>query len=399
MKPSYCFLVAVLICVGTIFGCKSPTSAVSGAPYVTITPSNLRGIEFIMDTFQARIFNHDFAQTYFGWNLGDSTLIPPYQRPGEDFEAEHIYTKPGIYIVTVNAFDLYSNNLIATTSTSVTIDTAKSSVEIIPQFYNGSLPTNNFGFTPFMLSVKTSIPDNELFQFWDFGDGTADSFLSGKITHVFPHPGSYILKVDMYQKSGVYVGTDTAFITINLPSFNLADFKVQSGKVESYLVVDSSYSIFPSVKNFLPLAIGEPFKGANISSSWVGNNFIVQYSYGDQNGQENETLTGSISDDGMTINSVTISAHPWPYTDISGTRTYSSFEFRASNLKFFAVTPNFLIYKISGDSLKNNLQDISLSGHPGNAGKPDSWSSFIKQNNNTGQPESIPQCILVFSKQ
>jgi hypothetical protein len=82
-----------------ISGCKSPTAAVSsGSPYVTITPSNLRQAEFVVDTFQARIFNHDFAQTYFGWNMGDSTLSGGgYAGPGLYFETIHNFTKPGIY--------------------------------------------------------------------------------------------------------------------------------------------------------------------------------------------------------------------------------------------------------------------------------------------------------------
>jgi len=180
MRPSSLILILLLITEAMFSSCKSPTSATSGAPYVTITPSNLKQTEFVVDTFQARIFNHDFAQTYFSWDLGDSTTIFPNQGPGYNFETVHNFTKPGIYSVTVNAFDIYSNNIIATTTTSVTIDTAKSSVEIIPQFYNGVLPMDNFGITPFSLSVKTSIPDADLLQFWDFGDGTTDSFLSGK---------------------------------------------------------------------------------------------------------------------------------------------------------------------------------------------------------------------------
>jgi len=210
MKAVSLFQVVSLALICTVSGCKSPTAVVSNAPYVTITPSNFHGAEFVVDTFQAQIFNHDFAQTYFTWDMGDSSNIPSY------FETYHSYSKPGNYTITVNAFDIYSKSVIATAHTSVLVDTVRSSVEITPQFYNGVLPTNTFGqLSPFSLSVITTIPDNYLYQFWDYGDGMKDSYLSGTTTHVFPQSGTYIVKVDVYQKNGIYVGTDTAAITVS----------------------------------------------------------------------------------------------------------------------------------------------------------------------------------------
>jgi hypothetical protein len=398
MKQSSLFLILLLLGEAMLSGCKSPTSVVSNAPYVTITPSNLHQAEFVVDTFQARIFNHDFAQTYFSWDMGDSSLIPPDQRPGENFQAIYSYLKPGKYSVMVNAYDLYTNDKIATTSTSVTIDTAKSSVEIIPQFYTGILPMNNFGLTPFTLSVKTSIPVENLYQFWDYGDGTNDSFLSGPITHIFPRPGSYLLKVDLYQKSGVYVGTDTAAITINWPDISLAAIK-QMSRVEAYLVVDSSSPIFNAAQRALPLSIGVPFTGTNITSSWSGNDFSVEFNATLESGTRPQDflIKGTVTDDGRTITSLTIFAK-----DSSGNYVSYSFGYTVSNLQFLAVTADKIVFALTGDALKNSLQNLFLNlnnNHSiGRSGTVDNWDSFIKPNDNTGVP-SIPQCVLVFSKQ
>ena len=386
MKSSSIFI-GVLLAFGLLgAGCKSPTS-VSSAPYVTISPSNLRQAEFVVDTFQARIFNHDLAQTYFGWNMGDSSVFTPVRCPTCNFQAIHNYTKPGTYAVTVNAFDLYSNTIITSTTTSVTIDTAKSTVEIIPQFYNGIQTMNNFGLTPFALSVKTSLPDNDLYQFWDFGDGTSGSFLSGSITHTFPQPGLYLLKVDVYQRSGVFVGTDTAAITINWPGFNLADIK-QTGRVDEYLNVDSTYSIFSQVENFQPLAIGEPYDG---SSSWIGNNFMIDVN----NGTLYVHFSGSLSDDGKNITSLVVTA-----VDSSGSSYSMKYSYSLTTIPLISVTDNSFIYKVSRDTMKSNLQNLSLTGLINSVriiGNPTNWGLFMNRNNTNGT--FLPQCVFVFSKQ
>jgi PKD repeat protein len=386
MKSSSIFI-GVLLAFGLLgAGCKSPTS-VSSAPYVTISPSNLRQAEFVVDTFQARIFNHDLAQTYFGWNMGDSSVFTPVQCPTCNFQAIHNYTKPGTYAVTVNAFDLYSNTIITSTTTSVTIDTAKSTVEIIPQFYNGIQTMNNFGLTPFALSVKTSLPDNDLYQFWDFGDGTAASFISGPSHHTFPQPGSYIVKVDVYQKNGVYVGNDTAAITINWPDISPASLAAikQMGRVEVFLMVDSSASIPPV---FLPLSLALSFKAANTISGWNGNNFSVDYK---TNLPLDFMMSGGLSNDGKKMDSLTFSTIDGP--------NYFHYGFKVSDLKLINVDTATFVFSIFGENLTKNLHIESFSAEDGSVqkiGPTDFWGNFLVRDD-TGQP--IPQCVLVFMKQ
>src|SRR5439155_15583611 len=113
---------------------------------------------------------------------------------------------PGTYTVRLKAYDYYTDSIIATASEQITIDTARSSVEIIPQFYNATLPMNlTGGFDPFSLSVKTSLPYDEMYEFWDFGDGTTDAFISEPITHIYRQPGTFLIKADVYQTNGIYV--------------------------------------------------------------------------------------------------------------------------------------------------------------------------------------------------
>src|SRR5580692_11320180 len=95
-----------------LFGCKSnPIVSAPTSPEVTITPSTFHGTEFVTDTFKAKIANHDFAQTYFVWDLGDTTIITIPPQPS--FQAIHAFVKPGIYNIRVKAYDIYSNEIIA----------------------------------------------------------------------------------------------------------------------------------------------------------------------------------------------------------------------------------------------------------------------------------------------
>src|SRR5579872_1537923 len=250
-------------------GCKSPTAVSDSAPVVTIIPDNLHGSEFITYNFKASIANYDWTHVYYIWNLGDDTIT---FRRTFDALMSHSFIKPGTYIVTVKAYDYFSDSLLSNASEQIIIDTARSFVQIVPQFFIGVLNANSHGtLSPFSLTVNTSLPSSQLLQFWDYGDGTTDSFKSGTFTHVFPASGTYHLRVDVYQKSGVYVGRDTATITIFLPNVALDSLK-QTKVIEIFLLADSTNSIFPLQKNS-PLSVDLAENG----TTWNGNNFSVSY--------------------------------------------------------------------------------------------------------------------------
>ncbi len=385
-----CLLLLPLFGILPLFGCKSPTSALSGgAPVVTIIPDNLQGVEFVIYNFKAKIENHNLDETYFIWNTGDDTAS---LRRDFNISLPKAYTKPGTYTVTVKAYDYYTDSMIAMASTLIYIDTAKSSVEIIPQFYNGSLGANTLGtLNHFLIDAKTSLPADQLYGFWDFGDGTTGSFVTGQFSHIFPHIGSYLLKLDVYQKSGIYVGTDTALITIKLPDITLDVFK-KSLMVEAYLFVDSTNPVSSLLGDYQPLSIGELFVGSNITSSWYGNTFSIEYN---NNSTQDFLITGTISTDGQTVSSVTIFAR-----DSGSTSSYFDYSYSVKSMKLSVVTDNVTEFRLSGDELINNINNVQFAvngRNPSRIGSSDSWQNFLTHSNTTGIPD-VSQLVLAFVK-
>ena len=386
MKASSFFLIALLLLAAANFGCKSnPAAPGSSISVITIIPSSFHGTEFVIDTFKARITNHDFAQTYFIWDMGDTTLIS-YSAP-YSFEAIHFYSKPGKYKIVVKAYDFYSNLMIASDSTIATIDTAKSTVEIVPQFYTGTLTTNTFGILdPFSLSVKTSIPESDLYQFWDYGDGTTDSFKSGPQSHVFPRPGSYLLKVDLYQTSGIYVGSDTAAITISLPDISTALLN-QTQQVECYLYIDSANLLYPYAARSMR-SWEFPFTGDSVhKGTWNGNDFSVFVHDSTSSRIGLSGISGSLSSDRKSMRTMTLLVKD----SMSPSNNYK-FSFTGGNLRLAGVTSTDIIFTLSGDQLNVGLSNeiiYGISSIP-EFGSTESWGNFFNNLN------PIHGLILVF---
>jgi hypothetical protein len=388
-----------------LFGCKSPTGASEGGvPTITIEPENFRGQQFIQYTFKAKIINHDPEFTYLTWYI-EGTTDSVGARSKINDPIYEIWNNPGTYTLRLKAHDYYTDSIIATASEKIIIDTAISSVEIIPQFYNGALSANlNGNFDPFSLSVRTSIPDNEVYEFWDFGDGTTDAFISGPTTHVFTHPGTFLIKADLYQKNGIYVGTDTTLITINLnlPPISVSDVR-QVTRAEVYVVVDSSYAIFPNAN--LPITLGIGFTGQNITSNWNGNNFSLDFYdfYDDLNIMELKhfQISGTVSEDARSIISMHVSAVDSFFNKHSASCKSYRYDFDASNMFLSTVQSNFIIYRLRGDAMKNNFSnsDMVTSGgvHNGFSAQPPSGAP--SDNSETFIDNlKFPQCILVFAK-
>jgi hypothetical protein len=381
------YIIGVLLFCGilSVFGCYNPTGDNSGGPpSITILPENFHGEEYVLYTFKAKVSGLDPVLTYVKWYMEGTPDSQGIRMKINDPETVTYYY-PATYTILLKAFDYYSDSMVASASKQITIDTALSSVEIIPQFYSGSLGMSTFGVTNnFALSVTTTLPNSELYQFWDYGDGTTDGYRTGATTHTFPSPGTYLLSVRVYQKNGIYVGRDTALITIDWPPFSVSSIKKME-KIEEYIFLDGTYPVDSIHLPQFPLNFGEPI---SLQSNWSGNTFTIEYA--DQ--YVNRKITGTLSDDGMKVDSMKFHIL---YSDPNVT---ASIDYEVFNMKLSFVTSKQIGFRISGENMKNNFTKFSYSGNFGvitNIGNPGSWHSFIRNNGNG----TDPQCVLVFSQQ
>src|SRR5207249_4528714 len=116
--------------------------------------------------------------------------------------------------------------------------------------------------------------------------------------------------------------------------------------------------IFTAVSDSQPLSIGEPFIGANITSNWIGNTFSIEYKtsgfYSDD-----FKISGTLSEDAKILSSMTVFVKD---TGGGTQKLLISYGYSVSNMKLIAVTDKFLVFKISGDDMKNALQNLFLTG-------------------------------------
>ena len=403
MKPSSFLLFTALACSLAAFGCKSnPVGPSAGKPKITILPDSLHGMEYVDYTFKAKISNYDLAQTYFLWDVGDST---PIYRDALSYETSHSYSAPGSYTIKVNAYDIYTDSIIATQSKKIFIDTVRPTVEIVPQFYNGVLKMDNFGnlSESFFLIAKLSNPNISLKYYWDFGDGTKDSTSGSNFYHQFPRPGTYIVKVDAYQANGIFDCSDTASIVINYADVSFTSLE-QMGRVQAALYVDSSYA-FSLVGGFQnPLAIGLPFlNSAGYSSNRNGGNFSTHFHLETGSGNTNFELkdffvSGTLSADSKTVNSIKATVKDTTANGKINTNTEYGFE--ADNAQLVAATPDEVIYKVTTSNLRNALRNaIFLSYWKDNSSCPGVDPVFLNITAHAIAPPPQAQLLIVFTRQ
>jgi len=366
MKLSSIFLSLLLVFAVINYGCKSNPTATppqNGLPQITIIPDSLHGSEFVSYTFKAKISNYDLAQIYFMWDMGDGSQI---YRQDLSYEKTYSFSKPGKFTIKVNAYDIYTDSIIASKSENIFIDTTHSSIEIVPQFYNGSVSMDDFGklIDGIYFSIKPSNPSIPLQYFWDFGDGTKDSTQGANLYHNYLKPGIYTIKVSAYQESGIYQGTDTALVAINFGDVSRG-LLGQMGRVQTILYLDSSYQVFHSAGILNPLGVGLQFSNsAGYSSNWNSGNFSTQFHKETGIGTSNYELqdfliSGIVSSDFKSISSIHVSA--LDTTSSGKLSTIFEYGYKANNAELIASTLDKVIYRIISTDLKNELFDLSFT--------------------------------------
>ena len=140
---------------------------------------------------------YPYPVTSYTWNFGDgytSTLDSP----------SHIYTAYGTYTV----------SLVITTSNGCT-QTAYTTIQA------GTPPTANFWANPLVACVGSPVyffdssSSNVTSWHWDFGDGNSSN--TSNPTYYYPYPGTYSVKLTVYNNGCKDTMVKTNYIHVNFP--------------------------------------------------------------------------------------------------------------------------------------------------------------------------------------
>lgn len=127
------------------------------------------------------VIDLDTTSFKYEWELGDGTKIRAK-------EAEHCYSKPGNYIISLNVIDTITGEI------SYKEATYDFSIEQIQQPYIKTVDTARVNEEIIMNGSETYLPDFKIDKyFWDFGDGFR--MVNEEVKHVYTKPGVYEIQL------------------------------------------------------------------------------------------------------------------------------------------------------------------------------------------------------------
>jgi PKD repeat protein len=173
----------------------------------------------------------------YAWSFGDSSA-PYFGGP----QASHVYGDSGSYQIVLHVQDNFGGSAYDTMAVLVTdnlkpiVDIRASEVSVISICAN----TYTIGLT----IDQVHDPDGTIVSYeWDFGDGSPHSNSPSSLSHVFPVPGTYTVKLTVSDNEGA-IGMDSVKIVLNHDYAPFASFSVPKDTVlvNSIVSFDASAS-------------------------------------------------------------------------------------------------------------------------------------------------------------
>lgn len=168
---------------------------------------------------------------FYEWHLGDGTIL-------NGKKVKHSYEQPGVYTATL----LVKDNSCSTSDTDK--DTAIVIINHPPVANAGPDQWQTESEIKFN-ALQSSDPDGDITKYiWNFGDGT-ESF-GPVLTHVYPSPGIYTVKLTVIDDSNTSSNTAMDELTLNINFIPIADAGPDIlAAPDETIVLDGSASIDP----------------------------------------------------------------------------------------------------------------------------------------------------------
>jgi PKD repeat protein len=390
MKYIFSLIMFAVFATG-ITSCESDSTS-GGSSSTTkeleVTPSKTSvGIYETFD-IKARMTNMPLSDVLVKIDYGDGRI----ETLGAGVERTHSYTIVGTYTITVKAIDEYTRDTLATKSIQIIVSDVVPMVAFDRDIIDTAIQISDYGAelggVTFTFTTNTFISKVR----YQFGDGVTlidSTDPSYSISHAYQSVGTYTVILDVYNDKGNYWDSDTMTCTIRLQEATL-DMLTSSYNISVRFAVDSTSSIYPSITPYgvyTEAGIGAA-NDATPDVTWTGNSFTAQTVYG---GNEYLHFTGTISSDLKKLETMTVSILDSAYAGEE-----SKLGYKLSNLEFYGMNSEVVIYRAVNRELSSFASDIYLSGHAGSVRSAGSTSDMIYHIRNLKTP--APYAYVVFTR-
>jgi PKD repeat protein len=351
----YLLILGVLATGVTSCDSNNPSSSGSTTKELEVVPSKTSVGLYESFSIRARMTNTPLSDVDITIDYGDGE---PTATVRAGYDITHAYTKVGTFNVSVKAIDIFTDDTVATKTLQIIVsdvipmvafDSDNIDASVMISDYYAQLNPVTFTFTTNTYISKVR---------YQFGDGTTLIDSTGpsySISYRYQSPGTYKVILDVYNDKGNYWASDTITCTLRLQEATLG-MLTSAYNISVRFAVDSTSSIYSLVKQYggaTEAGIG----GANDPipvATWTGNSFDAQYVYADD---QYFHFTGTISSDSKNLESMIVSIRDSAY--LGGVSKYG---YTLSDLEFYGMNDNVVIYRTAYHPLSSFASDIYLSG-------------------------------------
>ncbi len=327
-----------------------------------LNPPHLEGEQYKSYTLKAKLTNVPVSDLSYYWDLDD----------GQGFSYSGWIITPTfyqskVYQVRVKVLDGFTDSLLAFDSIRVDIRPPAKFVEISPKLIDTTLVMNPDGTIAQYLqfNLKASLPNNFIRMEWDYGDG---SDIESGSAHKFLKPGTFKVRVKVFETSGAYLGSDSATVIIHMPEFTHADI-ANATNVSVWFSVDPGHDVVkdPLFANPLGLGIstiqdpGSEIKGLTFDlflrdSTIVSQDTLLAF----PKKLCLDTIAGELSDDLKSIKKVSVSVNDTGR--IGGTSNAKlRYSYMLNDLELLAVTNTQIVYRSTSSFMPAFAKDLYFS--------------------------------------
>ena len=363
-----CCLIALVSCESELT--TSGTNNGTLEKKLVLNPTKAEWQQYDICTLRARITNMPLEDVNYLWDLDE----------GEGFLEMDWFVRKVFYLnkvhnVRVKAYDAFTDELLGYDSLRVDIRPPVPFVELTASVVDTTLRMNEAGGVdaPITFTLKCSSPLDKIKTVWNFDDGTdekVDSSAFKYFSYYFKRVGTMNVRVSAYEKTGLYIGSDTVKITLHFPPFTLESI-TKTPMVASFLDVGTGHPLTADPLFTNPIGVwvqntqnfGDTTTKLTMAGSTLHCIFNFLYKDGSQlYYQLRDTITADISEDLQHLRSVRVAVHDTGYLIVSAGSNNGGlhYTYNLKNLDLLAVTPTSVVYRSVPDELSEFLTDVTF---------------------------------------